>query len=107
MQCRNGHANPKRKTVYSENQVNQDHAGLTIVPNDRAPRHPSRPRRPRHTQTPSPALARAGCPYASAVPLLNLTKKFYGCNLIYTAGNDSISYLISAIGRYVVIRNNV
>ena len=41
------------------------------------------------------------------VPLLNSNKKFYGCNLIYTAGNVNISYLMSAIGRYVVIRNNV
>ena len=41
------------------------------------------------------------------VPLLNSNKKFYGCNLIYTAGNDNISFLMSAIGRYVVIRNNV
>ena len=40
------------------------------------------------------------------VPLLNSNKKFYGCNLIYTAGNDNISYLMSDIGRYAVIRNN-
>ena len=40
------------------------------------------------------------------VPLLNSNKKFYRCNLIYTAGNDNISNLMSAIGRYAVIHNN-
>ena len=47
------------------------------------------------------------CCLSIFVPLLNSNKKFYGCNLIYTAGNVNISCLMCAISRYVVMRNNV
>ena len=47
------------------------------------------------------------CCFCEFAPLLKWKNKFYRCNLIYTTGQDDISFLMSAISRYAVIRDNV